>query len=412
MKLKYIISGLFYLTVSQCYAQERNLDYYLTNATANSPVLNDLRNQILSARIDSQILLASTRLLVTAGGNSFFAPSGNGFGYDRAITNGGQLQGVVTATKNLIPHASLRLQYMSLKFQIDSLNAARGISEQDLRKAIIAQYITTYGDQLQVQFNKELHSMLSKEDTALKTLTRQNVYRQVDYLSFLITYEQLNLTRLQLEHQFKNDYATLNYLAGIIDTSALPLQRPEFNLNDNFNFDNSIFITKFRTDSLKLINNSALINAGYRPKISLYADGGYLSTFSFEGYKNFGASAGINLSIPIYDGHQRRLQLSKITLAEKTRQKNKEFFTNQYHQQIAQLKQQLLLIDELTSSINKQMNYIQTLVDADMRLLQTGDIKITDLVLAINNYINIKGLNVQNIVSRMQIINQINYWNR
>lgn len=254
--------------------------------------------------------------------------------------------------------------------------------------------------------------MLSKEDTALKILTRQNVYRQVDYLSFLITYEQLNLTRIQLEHQFKNDYATLNYLAGIIDTSAIILEPPVFNINDNFNFDNSIFITKFRTDSLKLINNTALINAGYRPKISLYADGGYLSTFSFEGYKNFGASAGINLSIPIYDGHQRKLQLSKITLAEKTRQKNKEFFINQYHQQIAQLKQQLSLIDELTSSINKQMNYIQTLVDADMRLLQTGDIKITDLVLAINNYINIKGLNVQNIVSRMQIINQINYWNR
>jgi hypothetical protein len=45
-------------------------------------------------------------------------------------------------------------------------------------------------------------------------------------------------------------------------------------------------------------------------------------------------------------------------------------------------------------------------------LLETGDARIADLVIALNNYLTAKNLLTQNTVSRLQIINQINYWNR
>jgi len=45
------------------------------------------------------------------------------------------------------------------------------------------------------------------------------------------------------------------------------------------------------------------------------------------------------------------------------------------------------------------------------KLLETGDIKITDYVLGLNNYISAKNLVVQNMIARYQIINQLNYWN-
>jgi hypothetical protein len=265
---------------------------------------------------------------------------------------------------------------------------------------------------LQIDFNNELHNLLAREEIVLKKLTQKNVYKQVDYLSFLVTYQQQNLTEQQLEVQYKNDYATLNYLAGIFDTSVARLADPDLKVIFNFVTDSSAFFLKYKLDSLKLVNNKALIDLGYRPRINLYADGGLNSSLNYQPYKNFGNSVGVSFVIPIYDGGQRKLQYSKIDIAERTRSRNKEFFQNQYYQQIAQLQQQLYAIENLLGTINKQVTYIETLIEANGKLLETGDIKMTDYVLALNNYITAKNLVVQNMISRYQVINQINYWNK
>ncbi len=76
------------------------------------------------------------------------------------------------------------------------------------------------------------------------------------------------------------------------------------------------------------------------------------------------------------------------------------------------MQQQLSLIQGLESSINDQIRFLETLIEANGKLLETGEIKMTDYILALNNYITAKNLLVQNKVSRYQVINQLNYWNR
>ncbi|HUS03133.1 MAG TPA: TolC family protein [Chitinophagaceae bacterium] len=410
-KKRFIIYLIFLLPVYS-FEQTKDLNYYISNAVTNSPLLNDLRNQLLSNSIDSQILKASNGVQINGNGNSYVAPIRNGYGYDEAITNGQQLQALITATKNLLPKKYLNLQFRDLQITGDSIRIASKISEQDLKKTIIGQYITTYGDQLQIDFNNQLHDLLTREEVILKRLTQRNVYKQVDYLSFLVTYQQQNLTQQLLEVQYKNDYATLNYLAGIFDTSFSKLAPPDINVALNFVTDTSAFFLKYALDSLRLINNKALIDLGYRPHINVYADGGFNSSLNYLPYKNFGNSVGISFVIPIYDGGQKKLQYSKIAIAERTRLRNKEFFQNQYYQQIAQLRQQLYAIEGLLGTINKQIKYIETLIEVNGKLLETGDIKMTDYVLALNNYVTAKNLVVQNMISRYQVINQINYWNK
>lgn len=406
---------IFFLFLSASvfsFAQKKNLGYFIDSATINSPLLNDFRNQILSNRIDSQILVAANGIQVNANGNSFYAPVFNGWGYDAAITNGGQLQGLITASKNILSQKFLNYQFKNLQLVGDSLNVAAKISEQDLRKTIVAQYITTYGDQLQMDFNNQLINLLSREEIILKRLTEKNVYKQVDYLSFLVTYQQQNLTRQQLESQYKNDYATLNYLAGLFDTTATPLAEPDLKVIKFFIPDSSIYFLKYRVDSLRFINNKFLVDLNYRPRITAYADAGYQSSFMETPYKNFGRSFGVNFIIPIYDGYQRKLQYSKIAIGERTRLRNREFFQNQYYQQVAQLQQQLTAFERLLGPINTQIKYIETLIDVNGKLLETGDIKMTDYILSLNNYIMTKNLVVQNMVARFQIINQLNYWKK
>jgi outer membrane protein TolC len=257
-----------------------------------------------------------------------------------------------------------------------------------------------------------VYDLLITEDTLLKKLTQSTVYRQTDYLVFLITLQQQKLAITQTRIQFQNDYATLNYLSGLFDTSFTSLATPVLPLNYTPEIENTVYYQKFTVDSLILKATDAQIDLNYKPKVSLYADAGYVSSLQYVPYKNFGASAGVNLTVPIYDGRQRKMQHNKIFIEEQTRLNYRDYFKTQYSQQIAQLTQQLNAAQELINETNVQIKYTQGLMEANRKLLPTGDVKISDFVIAINNYLNAKNIITQNTITRLQIINQINYWNR
>lgn len=411
MNKKNLIIFLFFSFPLFAIAQNKNLDYFINNSLKNNPKITELQNLILTNSLDSQLIFAANKLQLTGSGNAYYAPVINGYGYDVAITNGQQLSALVALNKQIYNKRNLSLQYKSLQLQKDSLQINSAISKQDIKKAIVTQYITTYGDQLQLDFNDEVIRLLANEGILLKKLTQKNVYKQADYLSFIVTLQQQQLTRNQLLVQYKNNYATLNYLAGIVDTTIEKLSPPDIEVVRNFDTTYSPFFLNYKIDSLRILNERSIIDAGYRPKVNLFADAGYQSTFILSPYKNFGTNIGINLTIPIYDGHQKQLQYSKLNIAERTRQKQKEFFTSQFQQQIQQLEQQLNDLENLYAPINEQIKYLQTLIEVNGKLLETGDIRITDYVLALNNYITSKNLVVQNQIARYLVIHQLNYWN-
>ncbi len=411
MNKKYLITILAFLLPLFSAAQNKTLDYFINKSLTNDPRISELQNLILANKTDSALIVAGNKIQVTGNGNAYYAPVVNGYGYDVAITNGQQLSALVALNKQIYNKRNLSLRFKSLQLQNDSLTNFIAISQQDIKKAIIAQYILAYSDQLQLNFNDEIISLLTKEEEILKKMTQKNVYKQADYLSFLVTLQQQQLTRNQLFVQYKNNYATLNYLAGIIDTTTESLAAPDIQVSRLFNKENTPFILSYQIDSLRLENERAIIKYQYRPKVNLFADAGYQSSFILTPYKNFGYNVGINLTVPIYDGHQRKLQFSKLDIAERTRQKKREFFYNQYQQQILQLQQQLNDLQNLAAPVNKQIEYLETLIKVNGKLLETGDIRITDYVLALNNYITAKNLVVQNKIAQYQVIQQLNYWN-
>jgi outer membrane protein TolC len=411
MNKKYLIIILGFLFPLFAFAQNKTLDYFINKSLTNDPRILELQNLILANKTDSALIVAGNKIQVSGNGNAYYAPVINGYGYDVAITNGQQLSALVALNKEIYNKRNLSLQFKSLQLQNDSLMNFAVINKQDIKKAIITQYILAYSDQLQLDFNDKLISLLTKEEGILKKLTQKNVYKQADYLSFLVTLQQQQLTRNQLSVQYKNNYATLNYLAGIIDTTIETLAAPDIQLKRSFENFNSPFILTYQIDSLRLENERAIIKYQYRPKVNLFADAGYQSTFILNPYKNFGYNFGINLTVPIYDGHQKKLQFSKLDIRERTRQRQRDFFYNQYRQQILQLQQQLNDLQSLAAPVNKQIDYLEALIKVNGKLLETGDIRITDYVLALNNYITAKNLVVQNRIAQYQVILQLNYWN-
>ncbi|MES2332742.1 MAG: TolC family protein [Bacteroidota bacterium] len=393
-------------------AQERMLEHYINTAIQNSPLLNDYSNQKLSNLIDSLRIDAGMKPQVTANSNNSYAPSFNGFGYDGAVTNGANFSQLITVSKTIVPKDYLQNQYEAIRLLNDAINVSGKISIQDLTKSVTAQYITAYGDWQQVSFNTDMLALLKKEEQVLRNLTEKGVYRQTDYLSFLVTIQQQEIVISQARLQYQNDFATLNYLSGITDTTTLPLSAPAIELSLVPDAQSTIFYEQYRIDSLKLRNSDALIDYTYKPKVSVYADGGYLTAFPSDFYKNFGVSFGLNISVPIYDGKQKKMQHDKISISERTRQGYRDFFKKQFDQQLSQLSQQLNNTQKLLDQLNGQIKYTETLVEANRKLLETGDARMADYILAIGNYLTAKNAIRQNTISKLQIINQINYWNK
>jgi outer membrane protein TolC len=410
MYMKFLLTFLASCIVMCAYCQEHNLDYYFSHAKTNSPLLADYRNQLQAAQVDSQILKATQKIQVNGVSNNYYAPVISGYGYDNAITNGAQVSAFVQANKNIITSANLASQFETIRLMKEMVGNTALLAEKDLRKTITTQYITVYGDYQALKFSREILGLFQGQDDILKRLTQAGTYKQTDYLTFYVSFQQQQLSVRQLEIQFRNDCATLNYMSGIVDTSFVIPADPALQMGTLPDIVNTPYYRQYTLDSLSLVNQQKSIFYSYKPKLNVYADAGYISSLQYEPYKNFGLSAGLNFTIPIYDGKQQKMKSQKLSIAEDTRQHYKDYFLRQYDQQIAQLSQQLRSTESLINDINSQVKYSSTLIEVNKKLLETGEVRITDLILTINTFLNARNLLNQNYVNRMQIINQINYW--
>ena len=410
-KMNYRLVFVFILISFNCIGQ-RSLSEYIDSAKTNSPLIRSYQAQILSNQLDSLILRASLRTQVNFLSNDMYAPTIAGYGYDPAITNVANLSALAQATRGFLPKGYMAAQLRAIGLQSQSLRDTIFLSIRDLTRTITDQYITAYGDLFTMRYSADLFKLLSGEAEALKKLAESSVIKQTEFLSFDITVQQQELTYLQAKNQYTADLLTLNYLAGISDTTITDIQEPKLSDSIPLDFYSSIFYKRFITDSLRIENERRLINYSYRPTIGGFADGGYNSSLQNQPYKNFGVSFGVNIKVPIYDGHQRQYKYRKLNIEEITRQYNRDFYIRQYNLQIAQLTIQLHSINQLFNKIAKQVEYTKTLINAYGKLLQTSDVKVTDFVTAITSYLNAQNLFRQNLISRLRIMNQINYWNR
>ena len=394
-------------------AQEpaKNLDFFLNQAKISSPVLKDLENQRKSAGIDSLIVKAAGKPQITGTSSGLYAPIIRGYGYDEVITNGQSLDALLNVNYDLLNKKRINNQLQGVKLQSDSIRYASQLSTFDLNRSIADQYILAFASQDQVDFNSEVVNLLKKEEALLKTLTRSNIYKQSEYLTFLVTLQQQELGLQQAALQYKNDLATLNYLSGITDTTSVRLEEPKLKSDKLFS-ETSFFKRKFELDSLKSENQRNSIILNYQPKLGVYANGGYNSSLVLQPYKNFGSSVGFTFSVPIYDGRQKKMQVNKLNLASETISNYREFFVRQQSQQLNLIRQQIDQTDRLFVKINDQIRLSKGLIDVDSKLMHTGDLRVSDFIIAINNYMSAQNLLKQTTINRLKLINQYNYWNR
>ena len=410
--MKYCFLFFYILYALHGHSQAISLKQYIDSAKLRSPLLRGYESQILQLQIDSAIFQATLRPQMAFISNDFYAPVIKGYGYDEVITNKAQLSGLLQVSRNFLHSGAIAAQYRNLALQSQALRDTIQLSVRDLAKTITDQYISAYGDLLSVNYTKDLYELLKNEEIALKKLAQSNVIKQTEYLAFMVTLQQQELNYLQAQIQYNSNYLALNYMAGISDTSITSIAEPLLDGSQPPVLINSVFSRQYITDSLRIQNERRLIDYSYKPQIGAYADGGINSSLQYLPYKNLGFSVGFSLRIPIYDGGQKKLRYQRLDIEEQTRIYNRTYLLTKYQQQITALTRQLQSTESLFQKIKTQVDYTRTLIEAYGKLLQTGDVKITDVITAITNFLNAENTFRLNTVSRLRIQSELNYFNQ
>jgi outer membrane protein TolC len=410
MRRNILFSLLFIFLFHSAVSQKQGLDSYIQQGLQNSPLLKDYQNQLQSSSIDSVLINAQRKPQVNALGQLLVAPAYNGWGYDGAVTNSGNYTGVVSVSQNIFTKKIYAPQYEAVSIEKQSITNTSKISEHDLRKGITDQYLAAYSSFNALTYTEATYKLLKEEEQLLKNFVQQGIYKQTDYLSFEIAIQSQEIQMKQFQMQYRNDLRQLNLICGINDTAyhilLAPTIEPKFSDKNN-----SPFLMQFRIDSLTIKNQKNLVDANYRPRLSWFADAGFLGSNPALLYKNFGTSFGLNFSMPLYDGKQKKLQYQKFSINESTRTNYQQYFKNQYNQHTVQINMQLAENEQLTAQIQKQLSSSEMLINMSKQLLNKGELSVTDFIVTIKNYIDIKNQLNQTQLTKLQLMNELNYWN-
>lgn len=415
MKSKTILRSFLGLTLAifvglASNAQNRNLDYYITTGLKNSPLLNDYTNQLSLGSIDSLLSLSALKPQVNISSQALIAPAGNNFGYDEAITNGGNYAATIGVKQSLFNSKIKSAQAENISLLRQSLEVNRKMTQTDLRKSITLQYITAYADFNQMQFIRKTIEMLNGQQNIIKQLVEAGIYQLPDLMNLSVSIKAQEIAGKQVYIQYKNDIALLNLFSGIIDTTTVELEKPNLKLTAHPDIQQSPVMLQSKIDSLKNSNSKSMIDLNYRPKLEAFADAGFMAVKPLNIPQNFGTSFGLNFSFPVYDGKQRQLEYKKIEINEKSRMLYRDYYSTQYWQQYQQLYEQLRLNDDLIRDINIQLLQLKDLIELYKKVtLENGLMRITDFLATVNNYTNTQNSLTIAEMTRLQLINQLNF---
>ncbi len=380
--------------VAELPASPRRLDDFLLLARRNSPLLRETANQVQQNRIDSLVRARQNGVQVGGIASALYYPSVTNsqgesvLGYDNAISNGGNFAAIAQATKPILNRFQLQNDYRIIASQGQVLRNTGRLSALDLRRNITDQFLTAYAAETQLSFSGTLLAELRKQDEILRQLVNGGIFKQTQYLSFYLSVRTQEVTVEQNRLAYRRELGTLRFLAGVADTAYVTIEAPNPPSHRPLAGLLAPAQRQYTLDSLRLLLDHRAVDASYRPKVSAVFDGGLQSSsyLPLALAHSVGLGGGLQLTVPIFDGHQRLLQYQRIALSERSRSGYRQFITVQRRQQYEQFEGLIRDSDALLARIREQLRVAEALVGAARQQLATGDVAILDYLNLVTSY--------------------------
>lgn len=415
--MKTLLFSLFLFFVSYFVGAQNqlNLDYFVNRAKEHAPALlendnllkiGEIQNNIINAQHNAfQVNATSEVLLAPYFDNNGKAiditttPSADAYGYDVGITNGGLYSVQVNVTKNLFNNAITANLLFQNKIQNQALSLSSEEITHTLSKNITDAYIMAYQLQLQEAFTKEILKDLDKRLQVVALLVKRAILMESDYLLLQIDVEGKKLELQQIQNNLKVAISQLYNLSGIPVGNMETLEAPNFTHTQNPS--RFFYEKKFKNDSLQIRANQGVFEGQYKPQVTAYANTGLNAVETQDIYRKFGASTGLRLTIPIYDGMQRTYNAQQSRLKEDNLAFYKEHAKVQTANNLKSIQQQVQALETSMQLLENQLKKQENILEIYKGKLVQGQISIIDYLNVIQSY-------KMNAYAKLQM--QTNHW--
>lgn len=408
-------------------AQQHDLNFYLEQAKANSPLINKSRNENKIVSLDLQQInriLMKPEINVVSGVtfapiishdnnvNRFQLVTGGATsynGYDLALTDGGSYQAIVSLRQPLLSGSKYRTYAgkADISGQINENNIALTIHE--IEQLVGYQYILCIKSLKQSENSLSILNAIEAQLKILQKLVENAIYTQADLIILQIEIQDLVSDYRSFLAEYKTNLYDLNLICGIRDTSRIILQdmevlpAPEYTGKSNF-------LKSYILDSLGLIADQSIYELKYKPQLDLFADAGLMASY-IPYLTRFGFSTGITFSWNIFDGHQRNIEKQKSAINIRNLEFEKQNLMTQNYISRNKILNQLTDVDEKLILREKQTGQYKKLYDTYTRELATGEASVMDFK---NLLRDISAKKEEILILKMErrlLINSYNYLN-
>ena len=316
--MKIVIRILFLVIVALSYASGQavfTLDRCLTLARTQSPRMRSAENAIRTAELSHAELSATKHPQIKLSASSIYAPTSGSFGYDPAISNGGQVAGQVIVQQSLYDGGIRGLKSDQLSIDIDRLAKEKRMAERDLVFSVKQAFIETLRSGQEIALLEESVKELRDYLDIVRRLSKVGRAAYTDVLK-----TELQLSNAQLSYQkAAEELAIAKYsLAELIGTPLDTTFSIAGLLNDTTYTETNLSLFNENPDSLSSLEMSAASLAIKRslldveltqhenyPTVLFVGDAGLLTSGENlrlpreERANMYGFSFGVALEIPL-----------------------------------------------------------------------------------------------------------------
>ena len=424
MKIFINVCLLFFSITIQ--AQSKDLNYYISQAKINSPLINKSMNNNKILQLDLQqvkSLLSKPKVDVNA--LVLFAPiishdnNSNKFewvskaaddytGYDLSYSDGGQYQAFLSITQPLFTR-SIYDTYAKKAEVAQKINENNiELNNHELEQLISYQYLICLKSKKQREISLKLINDLKKQLEILENLVKNAIYKQTDLLLLQIELQNFELETKTFASEYRNNLSDLNLLCGIKDTNLIDILDIEFELKAD-TLSNSRFLTSYKLDSLNIMAEQMLFEQKYKARVNLFANAGMAAIYLPE-FNRLGFSTGISLSWNIFDGHQRKAESEKSMIKLQNLAFEKQNFMAKHQVNKNKYLSQIKLVEQQSLMVEKQLNQYRKLMDLYQIEFSQSQVSIMDFKIVIKD-ISLKNQELLLLKMKKQVlISFYNFW--
>lgn len=408
-------------------AQTQNLNYFITKALTNSPLLKKQTNNNKIIDLDLKQFNAIYKSpKISLNSSILFAPiiskdgttnkfqltssgSTNYIGYDLGASNGGQYQALVSVTQPLFTKKYYNAYKNKTNFlKMRGENAVQ-LTKTELIQIITHQYILCIQSKKQENNTLKTIKIIKYQVAQMKALVKAGIYKLVDLKLLEIELKNVQLENARFQTDYLTNFNTLNLISGINDTTLYKLKEAHIKLNNPLK-KTSLFTSQYKIDSLTVKAEQKINELAYLPKFNAFGDTGLNATYT-PSINRLGFSVGVALNWNLFDGHQKQLKKKQSQLLIENITTDKKYFENQNNIRKNNLLSQINSLDKQLLLINNQLKEYQKLLQLYNVELKNSLITVLELKTLIKDISAKSQEKTNTLMAKEILINAYNYWN-